>query len=131
MRKDPDPVDKYVGGRVRAARLTLRMSQEKLGEGLGVSFQQVQKYEKGTNRISASRMTKIANLLQREVAWFFLGAPGADVMTEGSAPADHGAILSTTRDGQDLAIAFNRISDPHTRVAIVNIAKAAAGLVPA
>ena len=76
-KKEPNPVDKHVGSRVRMRRLMLSMSQEKLGDALGITFQQVQKYEKGTNRIGASRLQHIANILRAPVATFFEGAPGA------------------------------------------------------
>ena len=75
MKKSPNPVDKHVGSRVRMRRLMLDMSQEKLGSALGLTFQQVQKYEKGTNRIGASRLQHISEILQVPVAFFFEGAP--------------------------------------------------------
>src|SRR5262249_7988315 len=70
-KKSPNPTDKYVGSRVRMRRLMLGMSQEKLGEKLGLTFQQVQKYEKGTNRIGASRLQHIAQILKVPVSFFF------------------------------------------------------------
>ena len=73
--KVSDPIDKHVGSRVRMRRLMLDMSQEKLGDELGITFQQVQKYEKGTNRISASRLLEISRALQVPVPFFFEGAP--------------------------------------------------------
>src|ERR1700741_1767283 len=73
-KKSPNPTDKYVGSRVRMRRLMLGMSQEKLGEKLGLTFQQVQKYEKGTNRIGASRLQHIAEILQVPISFFFDGA---------------------------------------------------------
>src|SRR5262244_3317462 len=75
-KKSPNPTDKYVGSRVRMRRLMLGMSQEKLGEKLGLTFQQVQKYEKGTNRIGASRLQHIAQILKVPVSFFFDGAVG-------------------------------------------------------
>ena len=74
-KKAPNPIDKHVGSRVRMRRMMLAMSQEKLGDALGLTFQQVQKYEKGTNRIGASRLQQIANILQVPVSFFFEGAP--------------------------------------------------------
>jgi len=73
--KVPNPIDKYVGSRARMRRLMLGMSQEKLGDELGITFQQVQKYEKGTNRVSASRLQAMACILQVTVSFFFEGAP--------------------------------------------------------
>ena len=71
----PDPIDRYVGARVRARRVGLRMSQTKLGKAIGVTFQQIQKYENGTNRIGASNLFKIAKTLGIEVAFFYDGLP--------------------------------------------------------
>jgi transcriptional regulator with XRE-family HTH domain len=73
--KEPQAVDRHVAARIRARRLELGMVQEALGEALGVTFQQVQKYEKGTNRISAGRLFEIANLFEVEVSYFFEGLP--------------------------------------------------------
>src|SRR5947207_14839601 len=74
-KKAPNPIDKHVGSRVRMRRMMLGMSQEKLGDALGLTFQQVQKYEKGTNRIGASRLQQISLILQVPVGFFFEGAP--------------------------------------------------------
>src|SRR5918999_1894609 len=82
-KKAPNPIDKHVGSRVRMRRMMLNMSQEKLGDALGLTFQQVQKYEKGTNRIGASRLQQIANILQVPVGFFFEGAPSLPSQTAG------------------------------------------------
>src|SRR6201746_2552328 len=74
-KKAPNPTDKHVGARVRMRRMMLSMSQEKLGDALGLTFQQVQKYEKGANRIGASRLQQISQILQVPVSFFFEGAP--------------------------------------------------------
>src|SRR6202035_3412661 len=74
-KKAPNPTDKHVGSRVRMRRMMLGMSQEKLGDALDLTFQQVQKYEKGTNRIGASRLQQISQILQVPVSFFFEGAP--------------------------------------------------------
>src|SRR4051794_41871508 len=88
--KAPNPVDKYVGSRVRMRRIMLGMSQEKLGEALGLTFQQVQKYEKGTNRVGASRIQQIAEILQVPVSFLFEGGPsgvaGPGGVPEGASP---------------------------------------------
>ena len=76
-KKAPNPVDQHVGSRVRMRRMMLAMSQTNLGNALGLTFQQVQKYEKGTNRIGASRLQQISRTLQVPVAFFFEGAPTA------------------------------------------------------
>jgi transcriptional regulator with XRE-family HTH domain len=74
-KKAPNQIDKHVGSRVRMRRMMLGMSQEKLGDALGLTFQQVQKYEKGTNRVSASRLQHLSHILQVPVPFFFEGAP--------------------------------------------------------
>src|SRR5262245_64561333 len=76
-KKAPNPVDRHVGSRVRLRRKMLAMSQEKLGRALGLTFQQVQKYEKGANRIGGSRLQQISQILQVPIAFFFEDAPGA------------------------------------------------------
>jgi transcriptional regulator with XRE-family HTH domain len=73
--KAPNPVDRHVGSRVRIRRMMLSISQTKLGDALGLTFQQVQKYEKGTNRLSASKLQESAHFLQVPVTFFFEGAP--------------------------------------------------------
>src|SRR6478609_9083312 len=87
--KAPNPVDKYVGSRVRMRRIMLGMSQEKLGEALGLTFQQVQKYEKGTNRVGASRLQQISEILQVPVSFLFDGGPRHGEWTRASAKAPH------------------------------------------
>lgn len=77
MAKRTDLIDKHVGNRVRMRRLMLKMTQEKLGDELGLTFQQVQKYEKGTNRISASRLQYLSRILDVPVPFFFEGLPSA------------------------------------------------------
>jgi transcriptional regulator with XRE-family HTH domain len=76
-KKAPNPIDKHVGSRVRMRRMMLAMSQEKLGAALGLTFQQVQKYERGTNRMGASRLQQMSDILQVPVEFFFEGAPNA------------------------------------------------------
>lgn len=107
--KSPNPVDKYVGSRVRMRRMMLRMSQEKLGDALDLTFQQVQKYEKGTNRIGASRLQHIANILQVTPEFFFDGAPGQGKVG-GKAPSpDYVSDFLATSDGLALTRAFSRL----------------------
>src|SRR5262245_25665476 len=98
-KKAPNPIDKHVGSRVRMRRMMLGMSQEKLGDALGLTFQQVQKYEKGTNRIGASRVQQISQILQVPVAFFFEGAPDLQPhqagMNEAPSPAYVSDFLAT------------------------------------
>lgn len=126
-KKAPNPVDKHVGSRVRMRRMMLNMSQEKLGDALGLTFQQVQKYEKGTNRIGASRLQQISHILQVPVSFFFDGAPhvpGGALRTDGVGEAPSPAYISdflATSDGLALTKAFMRIGDSKLRRRIVEL----------
>ncbi|TMJ52478.1 MAG: helix-turn-helix transcriptional regulator [Alphaproteobacteria bacterium] len=122
--KAPDPVDKYVGSRVRMRRIMLGMSQEKLGEALGLTFQQIQKYEKGTNRVGASRIQQISEILQVPVSFLFEGGPrgtvSVDGFSEGTSPAYVSDFLATS-EGLALTRAFTRITDAKLRRSIVDL----------
>ncbi|HEV3499077.1 MAG TPA: helix-turn-helix transcriptional regulator [Bradyrhizobium sp.] len=121
--KAPNPVDKYVGSRVRMRRIMLGMSQEKLGEALGLTFQQVQKYEKGTNRVGASRIQQISEILQVPVSFLFEGGPSgtaSEGFTEGTSPAYVSDFLATS-EGLALTRAFTRIPDAKLRRSIVEL----------
>jgi len=122
--KAPNPVDRYVGSRVRMRRIMLGMSQEKLGEALDLTFQQVQKYEKGTNRIGASRLQQISDILQVPVSFLFEGGPTANPGVEGSSAAPSPAYVSdflATSEGLALTRAFTRIRDAKLRRSIVDM----------
>ncbi|MBN8968023.1 MAG: helix-turn-helix transcriptional regulator [Rhizobiales bacterium] len=123
--KTPNPIDKYVGSRVRMRRIMLGMSQEKLGEALGLTFQQIQKYEKGTNRIGASRVQQIGEVLQVPVSFFFEGGPsGSITVPEGMSEAPSPTYISdflATSEGLTLTRAFMRITDPKLRRSIVDL----------
>ena len=128
----PNPIDVHVGSRVRFRRMLLGMSQEKLGEKLGLTFQQIQKYEKGVNRIGASRLFDLAQVLGVPVQFFYEEAPAADgplVVPDGFSerPAD-GSIVDflRSRDGLELNKAFVRISDAKARRAIVDLVRSLA-----
>ena len=123
-KKAPNPIDKHVGSRVRMRRMMLGMSQEKLGDALGLTFQQVQKYEKGTNRIGASRLQQISLILQVPVSFFFEGAPpppgSARRLCRGAHRPAYVTDFSRPADGLALAKAFMRIENtqaapPHRR----------------
>ena len=122
--KAPNPVDKYVGSRVRMRRIMLGMSQEKLGDALGLTFQQVQKYEKGTNRVGASRLQQISEILQVPVSFLFEGGPSGAVtgggFVEGTSPTYVSDFLATS-EGLALTRAFTRISDGKLRRSIVEL----------
>ena len=130
-KKAPNPIDKHVGSRVRMRRMMLSMSQEKLGDALGLTFQQVQKYEKGTNRIGASRLQQISTILQVPVAFFFEGAPDlGGVRAPGGKDAPSPTYVAdflATSDGLALTKAFMRIGDPKLRRRIVDLVEQIAG----
>ena len=121
-KKAPSPTDQHVGSRVRMRRQMLAMSQGQLADALGITYQQVQKCEKGANRIGASRLQQISHILQVPVAFFFEGAPNA------SAPHDsHGSELSMAQiddfvsdsNGLRLMRAFMRIGNADLRRRLV------------
>jgi transcriptional regulator with XRE-family HTH domain len=126
--KASNAIDAHVGSRVRMRRMMLGMSQEKLGDALGLTFQQVQKYEKGTNRMGASRLQQAADILGVAVPFFFEGAVGGTYKPDGSAPSP--AYIDdfvTTSDGLRLMKAFMRIPKPAVRHYIVALVKEIAG----
>ena len=111
-------------------RMMLGMSQTKLGDALGLTFQQVQKYEKGTNRIGASRLQHICQILQVPVAFFFEGAPHQPGQSKGlgEAPSpDYVSEFLATRDGLALVKAFVRVKQPRLRRRIVDFVEEIAG----
>ena len=129
-KKTPNPTDKHVGSRVRMRRMMLGLSQEKLGDALGLTFQQVQKYEKGTNRIGASRLQQIAHFLQVPVSFLFEGAPDPPAAPAGTMEAPSPSYVSdflATSDGLALTKAFMRIKDPKLRRRIVDLVSQIAG----
>jgi transcriptional regulator with XRE-family HTH domain len=130
-KKSPNPIDKHVGSRVRMRRMMLSMSQEKLGDALGLTFQQVQKYEKGTNRIGASRLQQISNILQVPVEFFFEGAPTLPMtggaVKEAAASASYVSEFLATSEGLSLTRAFTRIKEPKLRRRIVDLVEEIAG----
>jgi transcriptional regulator with XRE-family HTH domain len=124
-KKAPNPVDRHVGSRVRMRRMLIGMSQEKLGEALGITFQQIQKYEKGTNRIGASRLHQIARVLGVSVEFFYEGAPELGNVEGFAEDRSSGYIADflTTSEGIELVRAFQGIKDPKVRRRIVDLAK--------
>lgn len=131
MTKSPNPVDIHVGSRVRLRRMMIGMSQERLGEKLGLTFQQVQKYEKGANRIGASRLFAISKILEVPVEFFFQDMP--DSIAQG--PTDNSAGMSepdetsfvmdfvNSSEGLQLNTAFKRIDSSDTRRKLVELVK--------
>jgi transcriptional regulator with XRE-family HTH domain len=128
-KKAPNPIDRHVGARVRMRRMMLSMSQEKLGDQLDLTFQQIQKYEKGTNRIGASRLQQISTILGVPVSFFFDGAPGDPGVTDGFADAGDPGYVSdflATSEGLALTKAFLRIRDTKVRRRIVDLVESLA-----
>lgn len=131
----PNPVDVHVGSRVRLRRMLLGISQEKLGERLGLTFQQVQKYEKGVNRIGASRLFDLSTVLSVPIQFFYEDAPLASARVQPiggfaeTVPADSNILeFLSTREGLELNKAFSRIQDAKTRRAILELVRALAGV---
>jgi transcriptional regulator with XRE-family HTH domain len=119
--KTPNPIDKHVGSRLRMRRMMLGMSQEKLAAAFGLTFQQVQKYEKGANRMGSSRLQHAAQVLDVSVPFFFEGAPGGHKLG-GSAPSPaYVNEFVSSSDGLSLIKAFMRIARPAVRHRIVNL----------
>ena len=130
-KKTPNPIDIHVGSRIRLRRTMLGMSQEKLGESLGITFQQVQKYEKGTNRVGASRLQNISAILSAPISFFFEDAPGRrqdgeapDGMEENS--ASYVVNFLSSSEGLQLNRAFVKIPDPKVRRRIIDLVKSLA-----
>ena len=124
-RRDPNFVDVHVGSRLRMRRQLVGMSQEKLGELLGITFQQVQKYEKGANRISASRLYFAAKILAIPVQFFFEDLPGVDEHGGMGEQREEDAVLSSLMnvEGITLAKAFRDANSANKRKLISTIAR--------
>lgn len=126
--RSPNPIDVHVGARVRMRRLLVGLSQDKLGEALGVTFQQVQKYERGANRIGASRLFEIARVLTVPVGFFFEGVDSA--VSGGFAEDDQTPLVDdfiNSPEGVALAAAFNKIRDQKVRRRILELVRTLAG----
>jgi transcriptional regulator with XRE-family HTH domain len=144
MASNPNPIDVHVGKRLRLRRTLLGMSQERLGELLGLTFQQVQKYERGVNRIGSSRLFELGHILDVPVSFFFddlpeasfgafagaaggLGGPG---LAEERAGFEHenDSLPLDKRETLELVRAYYRIADPAVRKRLFELAKALANL---
>ena len=129
-KKQPNPIDTHVGSRVRLRRMMLGMSQEKLGENLGITFQQIQKYEKGTNRIGASRLQHIATVLRSRSPSSSKTRPARRREAAGMAearPASYVVDFLSSSEGIQLNKAFVRIKDAKLRRRIIDLVRAVAG----
>lgn len=125
-KKKPNPIDIHVGSRIRLRRNMLGMSQEKLGESLGITFQQIQKYEKGTNRVGASRLQAIAAVLQVPVSFFFEDAPGPDAANGLSEDSSTSYVVDflNSSEGLQLNRAFVQITDQKVRRKVIDLVRA-------
>lgn len=129
MASNPNPVDIHVGGRIRLRRTLLGMSQEKLGKAIGLTFQQVQKYERGTNRVGSSRLFQLAKVLNVPVSFFFDDMPnevsgGNSALAEPGKPFEHNPF--TKRETLELVRAYHKIGDRGVRKRVFELVKAIA-----
>lgn len=122
MNRLPNPIDVHVGSRIRLRRTIAGISQEQLADGLGLTFQQVQKYEKGTNRVSASRLQHISEVLEVPITFFFEGGPNALVETAGSATGEITQLMNS-KETISLVTAFNSIKNPRLRQSVLNLVR--------
>lgn len=129
----PDPIDRYVGSRIRGRRLGLRISQTKLGHAIGVTFQQVQKYESGTNRVGASNLFRIAKALGVDVTFFFEGLGGESPALGGlnygladNPVAEFEGDPMSSRESFELMHNYFRVADPQVRKRIFQLVRALA-----
>ena len=124
-RDGPNPVDRHVGLRIRMRRKELGISQERLAESIGLTFQQVQKYERATNRVSASKLWEMARALNTSVAYFYEGlSEGAEA--GGDAAPDPVQHFLLTAEGVELAQAFPKITQPRVRRKVLDLVRAMA-----
>jgi transcriptional regulator with XRE-family HTH domain len=130
----PSPIDVHVGSRIRLRRTLLGMSQERLGEALGLTFQQVQKYERGVNRVGASRLFDLSRVLDVPISFFFDDMPESLTSTYGSQASRRAAGYSESHDGfaddalnrretLELVRAYYRITDPAVRKRVFDLIK--------
>ena len=123
-KKQANPIDVQVGNRVRIRRMLIGMSQERLGDLLGLTFQQVQKYEKGVNRIGAGRLFEVARILNVPIDFFYEGVatnPAAANETEAAAPPVMEFVSSG--EGLQLSLAFMKIKDAKVRKRVLDLVK--------
>ncbi len=124
-KKQANPIDGQVGSRVRIRRMLIGMSQEKLGDLLGLTFQQVQKYEKGVNRIGAGRLYEISRILDVPIEFFYEGVAGG---AGGSAEPESAPLMEfvSSGEGMQLSLDFMKIKDPKVRKRVLDLVKSLA-----
>ena len=128
MKKDgrPSPIDVHVGSRIRLRRTLLAMSQERLGDALGLTFQQVQKYERGVNRVGASRLFDLSRVLDVPISFFFDDMPETVTGTGAGLSENEdpfGDDTMSRRETLELVRAYYRIADPSLRKKVFNLIK--------
>ncbi|WJW80393.1 helix-turn-helix transcriptional regulator [Bartonella sp. TP] len=130
--KKPNPIDKHVGSKIRMRRNMLQLSQEKLGDQIGVTFQQIQKYERGLNRVGASRLKSIADVLDVDVTFFFAERSATSNLAgfaEGSVPLEEPYLeFCSSLEGTQLITSFDSIKDISLRKKILDLVKATSEL---
>lgn len=125
--KSPNMIDKHVGRRLRWRRRELKLSQEALAGEVGLTFQQVQKYERGSNRVSAGRLYELAQALETPITYFFEGAEEVGEAIERGMAEDGGAFTGLIdTDAVDLVIAFQSIPDPNLKKSILTMVRQSA-----
>jgi transcriptional regulator with XRE-family HTH domain len=122
----PHPVDRHVGLRIRMRRKELAISQEKLAEALGLTFQQVQKYERAANRVSASKLYEIARALSTHVSYFYEGLAGCDELEAPAASNIDAQTFLLTPEGAELAVTFPRVGRARVRRKVLELVRALA-----
>jgi transcriptional regulator with XRE-family HTH domain len=128
-KKQANPIDAQVGNRVRLRRMLIGMSQERLGELLGLTFQQVQKYEKGVNRIGAGRLFEVSRILGVPIDYFYEGANGQIVGGQSHGAQQNAPPIMefvSSGEGMQLSLAFMRIKDPRVRKRMLELVKSLA-----
>jgi transcriptional regulator with XRE-family HTH domain len=127
-KKQANPVDGQVGNRVRLRRMLVGMSQERLGELLGLTFQQVQKYEKGVNRIGAGRLYQVAQILGVPINYFYEGVieHSAESLRNGDTSTPPVMEFLSSGEGLQLTLAFMRIKDSKVRKRVIDLVKSLA-----
>jgi transcriptional regulator with XRE-family HTH domain len=125
-KKQANPIDVLVGNRVRLRRMLIGMSQERLGELLGLTFQQVQKYEKGVNRIGAGRLFEVAHFLGVPINYFYEGALDQNAAVNDDTPNPPVMEFLSSGEGLQLSLAFMRIRDGKVRKRVIDLIKSLA-----
>ncbi|SCW61863.1 Transcriptional regulator, contains XRE-family HTH domain [Rhizobium mongolense subsp. loessense] len=128
--KSPNAIDIYVGGRLRLRRKVLGLSQSSLADALGITFQQVQKYEKGMNRIGASRLQRIAEILKVPVGFFFENNASASPDVEPRRETDDVTLFMTSKEAVALSRAFLAIEDPNVRQKLLALTRSLGSATP-